>query len=510
METRDALVAVPHTHREPWPGARKSGSVDPEREIVLTIWLRPRKGGALDAGAAEAIARTLPAARTYHTRKELIEATDADPAERAAVEAFCRRRGMTIVASVWRSVVVTGALGKLIEEFSATVELYLDSEQRPFRHRAGPVSLPKTIAEYVRGVFGFHEWPRSPHLAPVAAGATPAPPASDIVGRYRFPADADGKGQTIGVLQLGGSFNLDDFHACMTWQGTPAADPVLRRVDNAATHRESQTSKDVELALDTQIIGALAPGATLVIYDAPNNERGFLDAIRTAVLDETHALDILSISFGWSERVWTPVALDVLADLATAATLLGVTVLCSSGDEGAHPDPQDGRLHTEAPASVPLVVACGATVVDPVSGSESVWPESTGGFSRHFAVPSWQSVAVDEAKRTGQDPGRGVPDVAAQQDPGYRIVFDGVQHRAHGTSAVAPVWAALIARINQRLGVRVGCFAPLLYASPAGTTLRDVPNGDNGAYHAHAGWDPCTGLGVPDGAALEALLRGGS
>jgi kumamolisin len=510
MESTEVLVEIPNTHREPWPGAQPSGSIDAAREVVLTFWLRPKQGGAFDPALVERIGRTPPLERTYLTRRELIAASDADPDERAAVEAFCQKHGMTIVASVWRSLVVKGALGSLVATFEANVDLFLDVNGHHFRHRAGSVKVPLEIAGYVRAVFGLLEWPHSLRLKPAAPGATPALSAAAIATRYAFPSDVDGAGQTVGVLQLGGSFRIEDFRACMQWQGVSTADPSVRRIDDASQPDSVQTGKDVELALDTQIVGALAPGAKIVVYDAPNHERGFLDAIRTALLDESNAPGILSISFGWSERIWTPVALELLADLAAAAALLGVTIVCASGDFGAHPDPQDGRLHVEAPASVPYVLACGATVIDPETDGESAWPKSTGGFSDHFPPPSWQRAVPDVAQAAAVAPGRGVPDVAAQNDPGYPIVFDGVRHRAEGTSAVAPMWAALTARLNQRLGVRAGFFAPLLYgAATAPGPLREVTQGNNGSFEAAAGWNPCTGLGVPDAVAIERVLRAG-
>jgi kumamolisin len=504
----DASVDVPNTHRDPWPGAQRSGAVDAEREIALTIWLRPKSGGAIDPTLVESIGRTPPRARSYRTRSELREQTDADEAERNAVEAFCRAQGMKVSRAAWRCVVVSGPLGQLISVFGAEVDLYLDFNGHHFRHRRGPVRLPQSIARYVRGVFGFHQWPHSTRIAPHPTGVTPPLTAADIAAHYGFRGGADGTGQTIGVLQLGGTFRVDDFRACMQWQGGSSTDPVEHRIDDAETQRETQTSKDIELALDTQIVGTLAPGAKIVIYDAPNDERGFLDAIRDAVFDATHAPSVLSISFGWSEHVWTPVALELLSELTAAAALIGVTILCSSGDEGAHPDPQDGKLHTEAPACVPFVLACGGTVLDPASATETGWSNSSGGFSRHFSVPAWQTVAADEAGRVQQRAGRGVPDVSAQQQPGYPIVFDGAHHCALGTSAVAPMWAALIARVNERLGVNAGFFAPLLYANGA-AAHRDVLAGNNGAFDAHAGWNPVTGLGVPDATALEAVLRAG-
>ena len=110
------------------------------------------------------------------------------------------------------------------------------------------------------------------------------------------------------------------------------------------------------------------------------------------------------------------------------------------------------------------------------------------------------------AAKHKMDAGRGVPDVAAQELPGYCVFLDGVELAMGGTSAVAPMWAALAARINQRLGRQIGLFSPLLYAS-AEKSFRDVTAGNNGRFKARAGWNPCTGLGVPVGSAIEAALR---
>jgi kumamolisin len=76
-----------------------------------------------------------------------------------------------------------------------------------------------------------------------------------------------------------------------------------------------------------------------------------------------------------------------------------------------------------------------------------------------------------------------------------------------GTSAVAPLWAALITLINQSLRGRVGFLNPSLYALRKTGAFRPVVEGGNGYYHAHAGWNPCTGLGSPDGEQLLAGLR---
>jgi kumamolisin len=158
--------------------------------------------------------------------------------------------------------------------------------------------------------------------------------------------------------------------------------------------------------------------------------------------------------------------------------------------------------------------------------AESVWNQqaadtegdsfgaSGGGVSDFFPVPAYQATMnLPKDISTGKT-GRGLPDVSADGDPasGYLVRVDGQEFPIGGTSAVAPLWAGLIALINQKLKRRVGFINPLLYGNaPA---LRDVTVGNNkvGAdkigYSAAPGWDPCTGLGSPDGLKLLAVLGG--
>ena len=106
-----------------------------------------------------------------------------------------------------------------------------------------------------------------------------------------------------------------------------------------------------------------------------------------------------------------------------------------------------------------------------------------------------------------------MPDVSGDADPatGYQIHVDGRDAVFGGTSAVAPLWAALIALVNQKAGRHVGFVNPVLYKAPATQkVLNDITSGNNGAYTAHAGWDACTGLGSPNGAKVLALFAAGS
>ncbi len=393
----------------------------------------------------------------------------------------------------WRTATVSGPIDRLIAAFGATAGIFADAEGNHFRHRSGSLYVHSELSGIVRGVFGIHQWPRSRRLGPLQRKATPLY-ADDVEARYALP-NADGAGQTIGVVQFGGEFKTDDFDRCMEAQRKTADRPRIKRVDDAALQHEIQTTKDLEAALDSQIIAALAPASRIVIYQAPDDERGFLDAVRTAIFDEEFKPSVLSISYGWPEHLWTPIALDILDELFTVAALVGITVFCSSGDNGAETD-YDGKPHVLAPAASPFAHACGATVTQPDSPVETAWEKTGGGFSEHFAAPPWQDAAA-----------RGVPDIAAQERPGYCAYLDGVELAVGGTSAIAPMWSALAARLNQRLGTPVGFFAPLLYGSRE-KIFRAVTDGSNGYYHAGPRWNACTGLGVPIGVEIEKVLRG--
>lgn len=118
---------------------------------------------------------------------------------------------------------------------------------------------------------------------------------------------------------------------------------------------------------------------------------------------------------------------------------------------------------------------------------------------------------VEGTHRSGGFAGRGVPDVAGNADPltGYDMRVDGQDEVIGGTSAVAPLWAALVARLNQQLGHSLGAANAALYDLGA-NGFRDITSGNNGSYKAGKGWDACTGLGSPDGQVLLGRLQAGS
>jgi kumamolisin len=277
--------------------------------------------------------------------------------------------------------------------------------------------------------------------------------------------------------------------------------------------------------LDIEIAGAVAPGASIAVYFAPNSEQGFIDAISTAVHDSVNKPSVISISWGATESEWTAQGLAAMDQAFQDAAALGVTVCCASGDAGSSDqNPQngtpDGLAHADFPAASPYVLACGGTRLIASNGaieSETVWNENAqsgatgGGVSDVFDLPAWQQGAgVPRSVNPGGRIGRGVPDVAgnASQATGYRVRVDFLTFVVGGTSAVSPLWAGLVARFNQRLGTPVGWLNPMLYGPVAGSgAFRDITEGNNGAYAANGGWDACTGWGSPVGSKLLKVLE---
>lgn len=126
--------------------------------------------------------------------------------------------------------------------------------------------------------------------------------------------------------------------------------------------------------------------------------------------------------------------------------------------------------------------------------------------------PPGLAEAFQRSGAGGRESGAGVPDVSGDADPatGYNILVDGEEGVIGGTSAVAPLWAAWVALVNQSMGRPIGYLNPSLYGLGEESGFRDITVGGNGTYSAAKGWDPCTGLGSPDGTNLLGTLGGKS
>jgi kumamolisin len=528
-----SLVRLAGSERATLPGATETEPLDTAARAEVTIVLRRR------AGLPEEII-TGP---TVLSTDELAERYGADPGDVDLVRQELGGRGLAVTAvyPATRRVKVAGTLGDLSSAFGTTLRqvtspALVGQGQVAHRYREGPLYLPATLDGVVTAVLGLDTRPQArPHFrtaAAASAGTSYTPP--QVAASYDFPAGTTGAGQTIAVIELGGGFTTSDLDTYFASLDIAVPSVTAASVDGAANDPADTSGADVEVSLDIDVIGAVAPGAAQVVYFAPNNgDQGFVDAISDAA-QASPAPIAISVSWGESEDSWTAQGLSAMNSAISDAAALGITVCVAAGDNSSSDGVTDGQQHVDFPASSPYALGCGGTklVADPATGavtSEVVWNElasnegaTGGGVSDQFAVPSWQADAGVPARAgTGSTGaggaatagGRGVPDVAGNADPatGYQIDTGGQAQVVGGTSAVAPLWSALIARLAQSTGKRFGLLQTLVYAgiSPGQDVagFRDITSGNNGAYSAGPGWDACSGLGVPDGTALLSRLK---
>jgi kumamolisin len=529
-----SLVELAGSGRTSLPGTIETAPLDAQERAEVTVVLRRRAP----------IPEEIVAGPTVLTTAELGGQYGADPADVDLVRRELGSRGLQVTAVhvTTRRVKVAGTLGDLSSTFGTTLRQV--SSPAPggrgrvtHRYREGPLFLPSALAGVVTAVLGLDTRPQAqPRFrirGDAGPGAAAAPgtsyPPNQVADIYNFPAGTTGAGQTIAVIELGGGFTTSDLDAYFGSLGIAVPSITAASVDGASNNPADASEASVEVNLDIDVIGAVAPGAAQVVYFAPNDgDQGFVDAISDAT-QATPAPIAISISWGQSEDSWTAQGMSAMNQAMSDAAALGITVCVAAGDNGSSDGVNDGQVHVDFPASSPYALGCGGTklLADPATGvvsSEVVWNELAagegaggGGVSDHFALPFWQAdagVGPRATAGTTDAGGRGVPDVAGNADPvtGYQIYAGGKAQVVGGTSAVAPLWSALIARLAQAAGQRFGLLQPLLYAGISPGTdvpgFRDITTGNNGAYAAGPGWDSCSGLGVPDGTALLTRLQG--
>jgi kumamolisin len=513
-----AGISLKGSERVVMPGARVTAPADPGERLEVTLLLRRRARQELSARVA-ALASGKPEGPCL-SREEFAQRHGADASDLAAVRAFAAARRLAIVQehAGRRTVVLSGTVAQFSAAFNVQLR-QMQLDRGSYRGRSGGIELPAELDGIVEAVLGLDNRPQaSPHfrVRPASSAAVSFTPTR-VASLYDFP-NGSGSGECVAVIELGGGFRPADLDAYFKGLGLTAPSVVAVSVDHAQnTPTGDASGPDGEVMLDIEVIGAIVPQARIAVYFAPNTDAGFLDAITTAIHDTSNAPSVISISWGGAESTWTSQAMSAMDDAFQAAAALGVTVCVASGDNGSSDAVNDGGDHVDFPASSPFVLACGGTSLkadaSTISG-ELVWNDGAsggatgGGISTFFATPSWQ--AALSAIRTEGNPSplthRGVPDVAGNADPetGYKVRVDGADSVIGGTSAVAPLWAALIARINQASGKSAGFVNPRLYGSPQ--ALRDITSGNNGDFAAAAGWDACTGLGSPNGAALRGVI----
>jgi kumamolisin len=552
-------VELAGSEREPTHGATVGDPTPASESFEVSVKVRRRTP----------LPRITPGPHQHMTHAEYAANHGADPDDIKKVEAFARHFHLKVQAALpaERTVLLEGTAGDFSKAFGVELRTHHLANGQTYRGRVGKISIPSELEEAVVGVFGLDNrrvaWPnvrftrsmtaqaeRTAKASPATQFQTPGPIeaffANQLAKSYNFPTGVDGTGQTIGIVELGGGFRQQDLDSYFQQAGLTKPEIAVGKVTGGATNApdpEAQDQPDVEVLLDMEVVGSVAPGAKMVVYFVKDgSDQQCLRGVTAAVHDASANISVLSLSWGGPEFETGQGALSRtqkqfqtnLNDVLEAAAHLGITVCVSSGDNASacmplnDPSrPWDGHAHVSFPASSPFVLACGGThVIDSAAAplkEESWHPEANvgtgGGISRFFKLPSYQQAIVTQsAVNPGGGPGRGVPDVAADsaQESGYRVIVDGMTFPdpsqnlppIGGTSAAAPLWAGLIALLNQTLKTRLGFINPLLYKLPASSgAFHDVTAGNNGDYHTGPGWDPCTGLGTPNGQKLAAALK---
>jgi kumamolisin len=542
--TDSQRVELPQSAHPPIPNATKVGKAAGNRAIRVSVILNRKT--KLDIPSLEG--RQL-------SREEYAASYGASQKDFDAVRAFAKANGLTVdekkSSLLRRRVELHGTISAFNQAFAVELDDYepSDPKQKGARFHAivGSITVPKELVGAVEAVLGLDNRPiatpkirlrRSASAAPKQEAGTFIPP--QVAQVYNFPAapagTSGGAGQTIGIIELGGGYNPTDitnYFANTIGIAAPTVTAVI--LDGGTNDPSNANSADAEVLLDIEVAGSVAPGANIVVYFTTNTDQAFQDAISTAIHDTANSPSVISISWGGPKSTWSQTAIKSMDTTCQSAAALGISITVAAGDNGSS-DGENGN-NVDFPASSPHVLGCGGTALTASNGqrqSEVVWNDQAsgggatgGGVSAVFPLPTWQanagvpapgatkkkhkkssagsSQAAQKAAGTG---GRGVPDVAGDGSPetGYQILVDGQQETVGGTSAVAPLWAGLIALLNQQLGRKLGFLNPQIY--PLGETrFFDITSGNTGTFSARAGWDACTGLGSPNGRLLLTSLQ---
>lgn len=522
--TKEPHVLLPGSSLPPVTGATPAPGLVKDKVIEVSVWIRRQKSAPplpdLDETGEMPLAKRAPAIdRAEFTRK-----WGADQADVDEVLTYVKPFGITPVEGkgdlpntlARRLVALVGKLADFERAFGVTIALYVLPGFRPFIVRTGAVRIPDKLKGIVLGVFGLDERPIGVDVLPSAAPAsisTPLPTPPQIGELYGFPRVRSTKGQCIALMHFGGGYlqtDIDDYFQNVV----KLKPPHVIAVPVAGGANSPGSDYDKEVTLDIQVAGSIAEEVTLANYFAPHTERGWIEAIATAVHDATRNPNIMSISWGAAELgssnslTWTRNGMAAMRDRFRDAAHLGMTVFAAAGNHGSQCRVEDRRAHVVYPAADPRVIGCSGTEIADFARApdkEPAWKRGGGGISDVSAVPAYQPAADLPASLNDLGKRLGAPDVAGYAAPGYEFIVGGSRTTLPGTSLVAPLYAGLIARLNVINGTPLGYILPIMYKFH-GLFFRDiddpVSNGTSNSYqgtagyYGHDGWDARTGLGV--------------
>ncbi|CAC12105.1 xanthomonapepsin related protein [Thermoplasma acidophilum] len=371
-------------------------------------------------------------------------------------------------------------------------------------------SLVRTLDSY--GI-GFIEMPENATVTPYI-NATPMQQSNGLVYspaqvyqaydyQPAFSRGINGMGETIGIVDAFGDPYLNyDIYAFDQLSGLPPVNLSVIYLNftgfNLNSHWIEETSLDVEWA------HASAPYARIVLVISNNDTVSALTSALNYMINDVRP-NVISLSWGIAEDQLPKTDLIAMDSIYEEASQEGITIVAASGDNGAYDG--TGNLTVNFPASSPYVLSVGGVSLFASNGrfSESAWGGisdgksygSGGGYSSVFARPVWQ----DPANYSSQF--RGVPDVSMLANPntGVLMISGAKAYDAGGTSLASPLWAGIIALMDQATNRSLGLVDPLFYQISNtrlySNAFTQITSGSNGYYNARPGWNPVTGLGTP-------------
>ena len=496
-------------------GRTATGTVASSQQISLTLGLAPSDQAGLAAFIDAVSDPASPLYKHYLTVQQFAASYGASASAVGAVTSYLQSEGLTVGTEYANhlAVDVTGTAQQVENAFGVTLNTYHDAAtKRDFYANATNPTVPASIASDIVSVAGLSSYGIRKHYSAatkvspsVAAQATADITPTKARGAYNLTSPIssgyNGSGKTVGLVEFS-AYTASNPAYYDSYYGLGATAASVVKVDGGTTDK----SGDVEDELDIEVEYALAPKATVKVYEAPNSDAGEV-ALYAALVSN----DVNVISSSWGIYESGESSADMSSDNTDfeEAAAQGQSVYSASGDSGA--DDNGSSLSVDFPASSPYVTGVGGTTLSVTSAnawsSETAWSDSGGGYSSDFATPSFQTSVNSTGKRA-------VPDVAADADPnsGWLIYTEGSWEEVGGTSAAAPNWAAFTLDYDTAAsdlgGSAFGYANPFIYSvaesSLYSSVFHDITSGSNGGYSAGTGYDEVTGWGSYNGGAFIA------
>jgi subtilase family serine protease len=550
--------------------AKDLGQLSAGTSMRLIVTLKVRNAAALTSFISALSDRQSPLFHHYLRPGQFGAKFGATPAQVAKVDAALRSAGLVPgrLSSNRLEIPVRVSAATAERAFGTTIKRYRLASGRLAYANSAAAHIPAAAAPYVAGVVGLNtlDVPQSLSVRSslgirLPASHRPITPAE----RLRLAPSASGPQPctaATGTALTDGSFTADQLASYYGMSPLYGMNDLGRGVHVALAEFEDNSASDVaaylgcygistsvnyipvdggppagagsgEAALDIEDVAGLAPDATIDVYQEPNGGETDTFDLYNAII-KADSDQVVSTSWGACEASEDSSFIEAEQSLFEQAATQGQTVLAAAGDDGSSAC-GNASLAVNDPASQQYVVGVGGTSIGP--NGETVWDGGSGaggggvsgwcmpGYQDQSAIPGLISTYSEVASACSPGPqfARQVPDVSADADPqtGYTIFYGGKWTAYGGTSAAAPLWAAVAALTDASPFCRdygsgaAGVQAPGLYAVAAGAgsyiystgeALSDVTSGDNdftpdgytgGLYPAATGYDMASGLGTP-------------